>query len=330
MTPQFPLTRMRRNRKSPWALHLVAENVLSVHDLIYPLFIHRQPNDLDIPIMPGVQRLSIPSVVAKAKKAYNAGIQAIILFPSVDPALKSEDGKEAYNPDSCICEAISRIKDAVPELGIMADVALDPYTTHGHDGVTDAKGYVDNDRTVEILCKQALALAQAGCDVVAPSDMMDGRIGAIRRVLEAEGLYTTQIMSYAAKYASQFYGPFRDAVGSKSNLGKADKKTYQMDYANVEEALLAVDMSIAEGADMIVVKPGTPYLDVLSRVSQRCALPVIPYQISGEYAIIKMAAQHGLIDSYEEAMMELLVGMKRAGARAIITYGALEMARYLG
>ncbi|MBS0236557.1 MAG: porphobilinogen synthase [Proteobacteria bacterium] len=326
---QYPYSRLRRNRKAQWSRDITAESTLSVKDFIYPLFIHDKEEDLDISTMPGVKRLSLRSLVEVAKQSRDAGIPAIMLFPAVDSSLKSLGAEEAYNPDSCICKAIQMVKAAVPEIGVMADVALDPYTTHGHDGITDDEGYVSNDATVEVLVKQALTLAKAGCDVVAPSDMMDGRTGQIRKALEAEGFVNTQILTYAAKYVSNLYAPFRDAVGSKNNLKKADKKTYQMNFANSKEALMAVSQAVNEGADMVIVKPGTPYLDIIKTVSDHCPLPVIPYQVSGEYAVMKLAAANGILAAFEPVMFELLLGMKRAGASAILTYAALEMAHYL-
>jgi porphobilinogen synthase len=321
----FPRIRMRRNRRHDWTRRLVAEHVLAPADLIWPVFVHdgraaREPIDS----MPGVDRLSIGALVDAAGEAKSLGIPLIALFPATPAARKSEDGEEAVNPENLICRAARAVKEAHPDLGVMCDVALDPFTTHGHDGVV-RKGYVANDETVEILCRQALVQAEAGCDVIAPSDMMDGRVGAIRDALDAHGFERVLILSYAAKYASGFYGPFRDAIGSKSSLGKADKRTYQMDPANGDEALREVALDIAEGADMVMVKPGMPYLDIVRRVKERFELPTYVYQVSGEYAMLKGAIERRWLDN--SVMMEALLGMKRAGADGILTYAAVEAAK---
>ncbi len=323
----FPFTRMRRNRRHEWSRRLVAENRLSVDDLIWPLFVVegsnvRQP----ITSMPGVERLSIDLLVDAAQMARDLGIPAVAVFPSVDAALKTPDGREALNPDNLVCRAVRAVKKAVPDIGVICDVALDPFNSDGHDGLVH-DGYVLNDETVEILARMAVVQAEAGCDVVAPSDMMDGRIRAIRTGLDEAGLEHVQILSYAAKYASAFYGPFRDAVGSKGAL-KGDKKNYQMDAANTEEALREVAMDIQEGADLVMVKPGLPYLDIIRGVKDAFGVPTFAYQVSGEYAMMKAAAQNGWLD-WDKVIVESLVGFKRAGADAILTYTAPEVARLL-
>ena len=323
----FPRTRLRRNRRFDWSRRLTAEHVLTAADLIWPVFVHdgktaRAP----IPSMPGVDRLSISALVDEAGLAKQLGIPLIALFPATPPGLKTPDGEEALNPDNLVCRAVRAVKKAHPDLGVMCDVALDPYTSHGHDGVLRG-GEVANDETVEILCRQALVQAEAGCDVIAPSDMMDGRVGAIRDALDAAGLDSVSIMAYAAKYASGFYGPFRDAVGSKSALGKADKRGYQMDPANGDEALREVALDIAEGADMVMVKPGLPYLDIIWRVKERFAMPTFAYQVSGEYSMLKGAIERGWLDA--SVAMETLLGFKRAGADGVLTYFAIEAARIL-
>lgn len=323
MTNAFPKTRLRRNRKSPWIRELTAQNALLPSDLILPLFVIEGKNKEEkISHLPDVSRFSIDGIVKKAKEARALGIHALMLFPVIDQKLKNADGKEAKNRKNLICRTIAEIKNAVPEIGVIADVALDPYTSHGHDGIVDADGYVENDATIEVLCEQALAQAEAGCDVIAPSDMMDGRVGVIRDCLDDAGFVNTSIMSYAAKYASSFYGPFRHAVGSVNNLKKSDKKTYQMDFRNSDEALREIELDIAEGADMIIIKPGMPYLDIVSRASQAFKLPIISYQVSGEYAMLKLAAAHGAFD-FDAAFYESLMAFKRAGASAIISYGAI-------
>ena len=323
----FPRTRLRRNRKTPWARNLVREINLSPHDLIWPLFVIEGQNERDpISSMPNVERLSIDIAVKEAKEAADLGIPAIALFPNADPAKRSELAEEAYNPDNLICRAVSEIKSRVPEIGIICDVALDPYTSHGHDGILVGET-IDNDRTVEVLIKQSLVQAKAGADVIAPSDMMDGRIGSIRDALEADGYQNVQIMAYSAKYASAFYGPFRDAIGSNVNL-KGDKKTYQMDPANTDEALQEVMMDLAEGADMVMVKPGMPYLDILSRIENEFKCPTFVYQVSGEYAMLLAASQNGWLD-HDTIMMESLTSFKRAGAAGILTYFAKQAAEKL-
>jgi len=323
----FPATRMRRLRRYDWSRRLVAESMLSAADFIWPIFVIEGQNTREpVSSMPGVERLSIDLAVDAAKEAAALGIPAIALFPNTDPKLKTEDGREATDEDNLICRAVRAIKNAVPEIGVLCDVALDPYTSHGHDGVL-IDGYVANDESVEILVEQALVQAKAGCDIIAPSDMMDGRVGAIREGLDAAGFLDVQIMSYAAKYASAFYGPFRDAIGSAKTL-TGDKRTYQMDSANSNEALREVELDIAEGADMVMVKPGMPYLDVLRRVKDTFAMPTFAYQVSGEYAMIVAAANNGWIDG-ERAMMESLLAFKRAGADGVLTYFAPQAAEKL-
>ncbi len=327
-SPGFPTTRMRRNRMNDWSRRLVAENTLSVNDLIWPLFVQDGEDSRDpVASMPGVDRLSIDLVVDAAAQAANLGIPVIALFPQTDNALKTAEGAESANPDNLICRAVRAIKSQVPDIGVMCDVALDPYTDHGHDGVIIGD-VVANDETLEILVQQALIQADAGCDIIAPSDMMDGRIGAIRAALEANGHSNIQIMAYAAKYASAFYGPFRDAVGSSSALGKASKSTYQMDPANSDEALREVALDIAEGADMVMVKPGMPYLDIVRRVKDEFGVPTFAYQVSGEYAMLAGAAENGWLDR-ERVMLESLTAFKRAGANGILTYFAAEVAELL-
>lgn len=323
----YPQTRLRRTRAADWSRLLVAEHRLSAHDLIWPLFVAEEQDTGDIASMPGVKRLTIAQAVEAAGKAQKLGIPAIALFPCTPAALKNESASEAFNPDNLVCHAIRAIKIAVPNIGIICDVALDPYTSHGQDGIV-RDGVILNDETVELLCRQAVLQAQAGCDIIAPSDMMDGRIGAIRASLDAAGFSSVQILSYAVKYASAFYGPFRDAVGSRSALGKADKRSYQMDPANRKEALREVQMDVAEGADMLMVKPGMPYLDIIRDVREACNLPVLAYQVSGEYAMIRHAADAGALE-FLPCMLESLLGFKRAGATAILTYAALEVAGYL-
>ena len=325
----FPRVRLRRNRKSAWIRDLTAQNTFLPSDLILPLFVIEGKNKEEkISHLPDVSRLSIDLIVKKAKEAQKLGIPALMLFPALDQQLKSSNGKEAINSKNLMCRAIYEIKNVVPEIGVITDVALDPYTTHGHDGIVDENGYVENDATIEILCQQALVQAQAGCDIIAPSDMMDGRIGIIRDALDDQGFSDVTMISYAVKYASSFYGPFRHAVGSVNNLKKSDKKTYQMDFRNSQEALREVALDVAEGADMIIVKPGMPYLDVVSQVSQNFKLPVIAYQVSGEYAMLKFAAEKGAFD-FDAAFYESLMAFKRAGASAVISYGAIEVAKKL-
>jgi len=324
----FPRVRLRRNRKSDWSRRLVAESRLSTDDLILPLFVTQGKNKkIPVTMMPGVFRLSVDLAVEKIKEARELGIPAVAIFPSVDAKLRDAKASEALNPENLICQAVAAIKKSVPDIGVITDVALDPYTSHGQDGLVK-NGEILNDETVKILCRQAVIQARAGADIIAPSDMMDGRIGAIRDALDTAGFQAVQIMSYAAKYASNFYGPFRDAVGSAKNLGAADKKTYQMDFANSDEALREVALDISEGADMILVKPGMPYLDILRRVRETFHIPVFGYQVSGEYAMIKAAAAQGWLDE-KAAFYESMIAFKRAGATGIFTYYAIEMAREL-
>ncbi|MCW8836954.1 MAG: porphobilinogen synthase [Rhodospirillales bacterium] len=324
---RHPTTRLRRTRRHEWTRRLVSENTLTVNDLIWPLFvIEGNGRTEDISSMPGVKRMSIDILVEAVDEAKELGIPAIALFPSVDPSLKTPDGRESYNPENLICRTVRAVKAAHPEMGIVCDVALDPFNSDGHDGILK-DGHVLNDETVEILCKQAVVQAEAGCDVIAPSDMMDGRIGAIRKALDAAGHQNALIMSYAAKYASAFYGPFRDAVGSGGAL-KGDKKTYQMDPANTDESLREVAMDIDEGADMVMVKPGQPYLDIISGIKRTFGVPTFAYQVSGEYAMIKAAALNGWLNN-EKVVLETLLGFKRAGADGVLTYSAVEAARIL-
>jgi porphobilinogen synthase len=324
----YPRLRLRRNRKDDWTRRLVREHHLTVNHLIWPLFVcEGQGVQQAVPSMPGVFRWSIDGLVEQCKLASDRGLPAVALFPVVGADKKSEDGSEAWSPDNLVSRAVRAVKQACPNLGVICDVALDPYTTHGQDGVV-RHGDVVNDETVEALCKQALAQARAGCDVVAPSDMMDGRVGAIREALEAEGFVHTRILAYAAKYASSFYGPFRDAVGSKTALGSADKRTYQMDPANGDEALREVELDIREGADMVMIKPGLPYLDIIRRVKDAFHLPTFAYQVSGEYAMLRAASERGWL-VYRDAMSEALLCMHRAGADAIFTYAAIEAAEWL-
>jgi len=328
MPQSFPSTRMRRNRQTDWSRRLVREHRLSVDDLIWPTFvIDGQGKQQDIPSMPGVQRLSIDLLLAQAERAAKLGVPAIAVFPVLDPSEKTLDGEQAWNPENLICRAVRALKAEVPEVGIICDVALDPFTSHGQDGIV-RDGIILNDETIEALNKQAVTQAQAGCDIIAPSDMMDGRIGAIRGSLDAASLQDVQILSYAAKYASAFYGPFRDAVGSKAALGAADKRTYQQDPGNSDEALREVALDIDEGADMVMVKPGLPYLDVIRRVKDTFGVPTFAYQVSGEYAMIHAAAQQGWLD-YDACLMESLMAFKRAGTDAILTYAALDVAERL-
>lgn len=324
----FPSTRLRRLRQHGWLREMVAETQLAPNDLIWPVFVQEGKNTATpIGSMPGVFRLTLDVVVTQAKEVALLGIPAIALFPVIDSKLKSPMGDEALFEDNLICRAIREIKNAVPELGIITDVALDPYTSHGQDGIVE-NGQILNDQTVEILCKQAINQAKAGCDIVAPSDMMDGRVGAIRAALEDEGLHHTAILSYAAKYASSLYAPFREAVDSAKHLGAADKKTYQMDYRNSDEALREVALDIQEGADMVMVKPAGAYLDIIYRVSSNFPIPVLAYQVSGEYAMMKAATEKGWVDGHA-VMLESLLAIKRAGARAILTYAALDVAKQL-
>jgi porphobilinogen synthase len=327
MTGQYPTTRLRRNRRDDWTRRLVAENRLSVDDLIWPVFlIEGEGGVTDVASMPGVQRVTLDRLAEHVQPAVRLRIPAVALFPNIPTEKKDAEGSEAVDPDNLMCRAARLLKREFPGLGLIGDVALDCYTSHGHDGVL-RDGYVANDASVAVLVKQALHQAQAGIDVIAPSDMMDGRIGAIRAALDGNGLLDTRIMSYAAKYASAFYGPFRDAVGTGSML-KGDKKTYQMDPANTDEALREVEQDLAEGADMVMVKPGMPYLDVLRRVHERFGVPTFAYQVSGEYAMIAGAAERGWIDG-ERAMMESLLAFKRAGAAGVLTYFAIAAGKIL-
>ncbi|MCO6047872.1 porphobilinogen synthase [Aeoliella sp. ICT_H6.2] len=326
---QYPDTRPRRNRRHDWSRRLVAESSLSPSDLIWPLFVQEgEGASTPISSMPGVERLSIDRAVEAVGRAVELKIPVVALFPATPTELKTDDAREAVNPDNLMCRAIRAVKEAHGDaIGVLADVALDPYSSHGQDGLVQ-NGYVVNDETVEVLIEQAKVQAAAGCDIVAPSDMMDGRIGAIRRGLDASGFEHVQLMAYAAKYASAFYGPFRDAVGSSANLGTGDKRTYQMDPANTDEALREVALDLAEGADMVMVKPGMPYLDIVTRVKQTFAAPTFAYQVSGEYAMLTAAAQQGWLDG-QKVMMESLLAFKRAGADGILTYFALEAAELL-
>jgi porphobilinogen synthase len=320
-------TRPRRNRRAEWARRMVRENVLTTDDLIWPLFLTEGNNvRVPVPSMPGVDRLSVDQAVRAAEQAVKLAIPCIALFPYTEPKLRDEDGSEALNPDNLVCRAIRAIKQAVPEVGVLCDVALDPYTSHGHDGLL-RDGVILNDETVAVLVKQALVQAEAGCDIIAPSDMMDGRVGAIRSGLDGAGFLDTQIMAYAAKYASAFYGPFRDAVGSAATL-MGDKRTYQMDPGNADEALREAELDIAQGADMIMVKPGLPYLDILARIKDTFGMPTFAYQVSGEYAMLMAAAQNGWLDG-DKAMMETLIAFKRAGADGVLTYFAPQAAKKL-
>jgi porphobilinogen synthase len=325
----FPASRPRRLRRDAFTRALVRENALSASDLILPVFVHEGVDRIEpVLSMPGVARLSLDRLLPLAQECFDLGIPALALFPVVDASLKTPDGREALNPDGLVPRVVRCLKDKLPGLGLITDVALDPFTSHGQDGVLDDAGYIINDRTVEILAEQALVQAQAGVDIVAPSDMMDGRVGAIRQALEDGGHVHTRIMAYSAKYASAYYGPFRDAVGSKGNLGKADKKTYQMDPANSDEALREVALDLAEGADMVMVKPGMPYLDIVRRVKDEFRVPTFAYQVSGEYAMLKAAAANGWLD-HDAVMMESLLAFKRAGADGVLSYFALEAARLL-
>ena len=324
----YPALRLRRTRASAWSRALFAENRIGPQDLIWPLFI-TEGKGVEEPVasLTGVSRWSVDLIVQRARDARDAGIPCLALFPNTQPDRRSDDGKEALNPGNLMCRAIKSIKDAVPDIGILTDVALDPYTSHGQDGLIDEAGYVLNDATVEVLTAQSLVQAEAGADIIAPSDMMDGRIAAIRSALENAGHLNVQIMSYAAKYASAFYGPFRDAVGSRGLL-KGDKKTYQMDPANSEEALREVALDLAEGADSVMVKPGLPYLDIIAKVKQRFEVPVFAYQVSGEYAMIEAAAAAGAGDR-DALVLETLMAFKRAGCAGVLTYHALHAARLL-
>ena len=326
---QFPHTRLRRLRRDDFTRRLVRENALSVNDLIYPVFVLDGEKKREaVASMPGVERLSLDLLLPVAEQCVKLGIPVMALFPVIDSSLKTPDGREATNAQGLVPRVVKSLKQHFPNLGVMTDVALDPFTSHGQDGLLDDSGYIMNDPTVEVLVQQALTQADAGVDIVAPSDMMDGRIGAIRQALEAHGHIHTRIMAYSAKYASSFYGPFRDAVGSAANLGKSDKKVYQMDAGNSDEALREVAMDIAEGADMVMVKPGMPYLDIVRRVKDEFSMPTFVYQVSGEYAMLKAAAQNGWLD-HDGVMMESLLAFKRAGADGILTYFAIQAAEKL-
>ncbi len=328
MSRQFPATRMRRMRRDDFSRRLMRENQLSSNDLIYPVFvIEGEQTTEPVASMPGVERKTIDLLVAEAQQVEQLGIPMIALFPVVGADKKSEWGEESFNPNGLAQRAVRAIKDAVPNLGVMTDVALDPFTVHGQDGILDSQGYVLNDVTVDTLVKQALSHADAGADVIAPSDMMDGRIGAVRQALEQAGHVNTRILAYSAKYASAYYGPFRDAVGSAANLAGGDKYSYQMDPANLDEALQEVELDLAEGADMVMIKPGMPYLDVVRRVKDTFGVPTMVYQVSGEYAMHMAAIQNGWLD--ESVILESLLGMKRAGADAILTYFAIRAATLL-
>ncbi len=327
--PPFPAARPRRLRRDAFTRALVREHTLLPSDLILPVFVHEGQNlAAPIPSMPGVSRLSLDLLLRTAEEAAELGIPVLALFPAIDPQLKTVDGAEAFNPEGIIPRAVRALKARFPQLGVLTDVALDPYTSHGQDGLPDESGYLMNDATVELLVRQALTQAEAGADMVGPSDMMDGRIGAIRQAFERAGLIHTRIMAYSVKYASAFYGPFRDAVGSKSALGKADKKTYYVDPGNSNEALREVAADLAEGADMVMVKPGMPYLDVVRRVKDEFGVPTFAYQVSGEYAMLKAAAANGWLD-HDAVMMEALLAFKRAGADGVLSYFALDAARLL-
>ncbi len=319
---------MRRVRRQDWSRRLVRENQLTVDDLIWPVFVQDGQNRrVPIASMPGVERLSVDLIVEAVARAAELKIPAVAVFPATDPSLKTEAAMEALNPENLVCRAVRAIKAAKLDIGLICDVALDPYTSHGQDGLV-RDGYVVNDETLEMLCRQAVVQAEAGCDIIAPSDMMDGRVAAVRRALDAAGFTQVQILAYAAKYASAFYGPFRDAVGSATSLGQGDKRTYQMDPANGDEALREVALDIAEGADMVMVKPGMPYLDIVSRVKATFGVPTFAYQVSGEYAMLVAAAQNGWLDR-TKVMLESLLSFKRAGADGVLTYFAIEAAEHL-
>ena len=325
----FPGTRMRRNRADQWVRRLTRESSVTPDDLIWPLFVQEGTGErTPVPSMPGVERLSIDLVVDAVGEAKRLGIPAVAIFPVTPQELKTPDGKESTNSDNLVCRTVRAIKEKHDGVGVICDVALDPYTTHGQDGIV-RDGKILNDETVEVLCQQAFVQARAGCDVIAPSDMMDGRVGAIRNALDEEGLTEVSLLAYSAKYASAFYGPFRDAVGSAQSLGSADKRTYQMDPANTDEALREVALDVAEGADMVMVKPGMPYLDIVRRVKDTFGLPTFAYQVSGEYAMLRGAANQGWLD-WEKGIVESMVCFKRAGADGVLTYAAPEIARLLG
>jgi len=325
--PQFPAIRMRRNRRTAWSRALVRENTLTAHDLNWPVFVIEGQNRTEaVASMPGVTRYSVDLIIDKVKEAADLGIPAVALFPNTPRERRTEDAREAFNPGNIVCQAVRAIRQAVPEIGIMCDVALDPYTSHGHDGLMEGE-HILNDATLEALVKQTLVQTEAGCDIIAPSDMMDGRIGRIRAALESQGHEHVQIMAYSAKYASGFYGPFRDAVGSSGTL-KGDKRTYQMDPANTDEAIREVALDIAEGADMVMVKPGMPYLDIVRRVKDTFMVPTFAYQVSGEYAMIMAACNNGWLDP-KKVIPEALMSFKRAGADGVLTYFAVEVAKDL-
>ena len=332
--PNFPQSRMRRVRQTAWSRAMVTENRLSPADLIWPVFVQPGSNQVTpVASMPGVNRMSIDVLVKEIAAAQKLGIPAIAIFPETDPAKKTDDAREAINPDNLVCQTVKAIKDAVPDIGVICDVALDPYTSHGQDGLVE-NGIVVNDPSVDMLCQQALLQAQSGCDIIAPSDMMDGRVGEIRRTLDENGFQDVMIMSYAAKYASAFYGPFRDAIGSKGNLSSGGvqgggKQTYQMNPANSDEAIREVQLDIEEGADMVMVKPGMPYLDIVRRVKEEFAVPTFAYQVSGEYAMLMAAVENGWLD-YDAVMMESLLGFKRAGCDGVLSYFAVEAAKKMG
>ncbi len=329
LTAKYPDSRMRRMRRDDFSRRLMRESQLTPDDFIYPVFVLEGNGQREtIPSMPGVERLSIDLLVEQAKQADKLGIPAMALFPVTPPSAKSLDAKEAYNPDGLAQRAVQELKDALPEMGVITDVALDPFTTHGQDGLIDDSGYVMNDETMEVLVRQAVSHAEAGVDIVAPSDMMDGRIGAIREALESNRHIHTRILAYSAKYASSFYGPFRDAVGSAGNLGSGNKYTYQMDPANSDEALREVEQDLNEGADMVMVKPGMPYLDIVRRVKETFGVPTFAYQVSGEYAMLKAASQNGWLDE-QAVVMEALLCFKRAGADGILSYFSLQAAQWL-
>ena len=328
MTRSFPRTRLRRNRAHDFSRRLTREHTLTADDLIYPMFViegsgRREP----VSSMPGIERLTVDELIRDAERAVELGVPAVALFPNVGTDTRSEDGAEAWNPEGLVPRAVAALKQALPELGVITDAALDPYTTHGHDGLIDDAGYVLNDETVEALTRQARVCADAGADVIAPSDMMDGRVGAIRDALDGAGHHNTAIMAYSAKYASAFYGPFRDAVGSSATLGKGSKATYQMDPANADEALHEIALDLEEGADMVMVKPGMPYLDIVTRVKARFGVPTFAYQVSGEYAMLRAAMGHGWLD--ERVIVEALTCFKRAGADGVLSYFALDAAAAL-
>ncbi|MEJ1355393.1 MAG: porphobilinogen synthase [Candidatus Sedimenticola sp. (ex Thyasira tokunagai)] len=329
LSSRYPATRMRRMRRDDFSRRMMRESQLTPADFIYPVFVLEGDGQREaVTSMPGVERLSIDLLVQEAKESHRLGIPAMALFPVTPQSAKSDDAREAFNPDGLAQRAVRAVKEAVPELGVITDVALDPFTTHGQDGLIDAAGYVMNDETVEVLVKQAASHAAAGADIVAPSDMMDGRIGEVREILEAEGHIHTRILAYSAKYASSFYGPFRDAVGSAANLGAGNKYTYQMDPANSDEALREVELDLNEGADMVMVKPGMPYLDIVRRVKETFGVPTFAYQVSGEYAMLMAAAQNGWLDE-RAVVLESLLSFKRAGADGILTYFAKQAAQWL-